>query len=100
MDKLYSKLLKASKKTTRYDLNQGSQTRGPPDVFVWPTTSLKLLKLLLKLRFLQYKSSFSLQLWPAETFFLFMRPASPFYVKMWPAYETEFETPDLNQTKQ
>ncbi len=24
-----------------------------------------------------------------------MRPASPFYVKMWPAYETEFETPDL-----
>jgi len=38
-------------------------------------------------------SSFSLQLWPAETFFLFMRPASLFNVKMWPAYETEFETP-------
>ncbi len=24
-----------------------------------------------------------------------MRPASHFVVKMWPAYETEFETPDL-----
>jgi len=39
------------------DLNQGSQTRvpraayGPSDVFVRPATSLKLLKLLLKLRF-------------------------------------------------
>jgi hypothetical protein len=37
-----------------------------------------------------------LHLWPAETFFLFLRPASPFYVKMWPAYETEFETPALD----
>jgi len=41
-----------------HSLNQGSQTRvpraacGPPDVFVRPATSLKLLKLLLKLRFL------------------------------------------------
>jgi len=35
-----------------YGLHQGSQTRGPPDVFVRPMTSLKLLKLLLKLLFL------------------------------------------------
>jgi len=34
---------------------------------------------------------------PAETFFLLMRPASPFFVKMWPAYETEFETFDVEQ---
>jgi len=25
-----------------------------------------------------------------------MRPASPFFVKMWPAYETKFETPGLS----
>jgi len=25
-----------------------------------------------------------------------MQPASHFFVKMWPAYETEFETPGLN----
>ncbi len=63
-------------------LDQESQTRGPrpacgpPDVFVRPATSLKLLKLLLKLLFfLQYKGTFSLLLWPA--------------------YETEFETPGL-----
>jgi len=31
----------------------------------------------------------------AETFFLFVRLVSPFYVKMWPLYETEFETPGL-----
>ncbi len=29
-----------------------------------------------------------------------MRPASTFFVKMWPAYETEFETPDLKQACQ
>jgi len=34
---------------------------------------------------------------PAETFFLLMRPANPFFVKMWPAYETEFETPGLEK---
>jgi len=32
-------------------LEQGSQTRGPPDVFVRPATALILLKLLLKLLF-------------------------------------------------
>jgi len=32
-------------------LEHGSQTRGPSDVFVRPATSLKLLKLLLKLLF-------------------------------------------------
>jgi len=32
-------------------LTQGSQTRGPPDEFVRPATSLKLLKWLLKLQF-------------------------------------------------
>jgi len=41
-----------------FGLSQGSQTRGPraacgpQDVFVRPATSLKLLKLLIKLRFL------------------------------------------------
>jgi len=38
--------------TLKVLLAQGSQTRGPPDVFVRPATSLKLLKLLLKLLFL------------------------------------------------
>jgi len=33
------------------NIEQGSQTRGPPDVFVWAETSIKLLKLLLKLLF-------------------------------------------------
>ncbi len=76
--------------TTLYHLIQGSQTRGPraasgpPDVFVRPATSLKLLKLLIKLRFFLYKGTFSLQLWPAETFFLLMRPASPFLLKCGP----------------
>jgi hypothetical protein len=32
---------------------------------------------------------------PWRHFFLLMRPASQFFVKMWPAYETEFETPGL-----
>lgn len=32
-----------------YVLIQGSQTRGPPDVFVRPATSPKLLKLLVKI---------------------------------------------------
>ncbi len=35
---------------------------------------------------MQYKGTFS----------LLLRPASLFLLKMWPAYETQFETPDLN----
>ncbi len=31
-------------------------------------------------------------MWPVMTFFLLMRPVGPFFAKMWPAYETEFET--------
>jgi hypothetical protein len=38
--------------TLMHNLTQGSQTCGQPDVFVRPATSLKLLKLLLKLLFL------------------------------------------------
>ena len=36
------------------------------------------------------------QLWPAVTFFLFMRPASSFLFKMWPSHRFEFETPALH----
>ena len=36
---------------------------------------------------------------PRRHFSFLMRPASPFFVKMWPAYETEFETPDLDGSK-
>jgi len=32
---------------------------------------------------------------PRRHFSLLMRPASPFFVKIWPAYETEFEIPGL-----
>jgi hypothetical protein len=35
-------------------------------------------------------------MWPAETFFLLMQRMSHFFAKMWPAYETEFETPVLD----
>jgi len=33
---------------------------------------------------------------PRRHFFSCMRPASPFFGKMWPVYETEFETFALN----
>ncbi len=33
---------------------------------------------------------------PEEIFFLLIRPASSSFVKMWPAYEIEFETPVIN----
>jgi len=64
-------------------IDQGSQTRGPPDVFVRPTTSLILLKLLLKLLF--FCSIKAL-----------LASYCRFFVKMWPAYETEFETPAID----
>ncbi len=75
------------KSSIDHSIDKGSQTHGPraacgpPDVFVRPATSLKLFKLLIILRFLYYKGTSSLQLWPAETFFLLMRPASPFLLK-------------------
>ncbi len=50
--------------------------------------------------YLLCKCTLGLLLRPAETFFFLIQPASPFFVKMWPAYETEFETPGIGRISQ
>ncbi len=82
-------------------LEHMSQTRGPraacgpPDVFVRPATSLKLLKLLLKLLFFVVSRHFQPPIVARGDIFPLNAAREPFFVKMWPAYESEFETPIL-----
>ena len=71
-------------------LGQGSQTRGPPWVFVRPASIIKYYELYLKLWSEVLFSTNSGLLrhfftWPAESFFFKMRPSN----------RSEFETPGL-----
>ena len=76
-------------------LKQGSETHGPPDVFMQPALLSKFLLLFLKLQFYVVLDHFFRpfvargDIWP---------PCSAgelFLIKMWPTYIFEFETPDL-----
>ena len=49
-------------------VNQGSQTRGPPDVFIRPALSSKFPLTWIKLQFYEVLEYFLVLLWPAETF--------------------------------
>ena len=74
-------------------LNQGSQTRGPPDVFVRPASTSKYCQLYLKLLF---KAILAPIVAGADMFSPYEARKIFFFLKMWPSHRFEFETPGLN----
>ncbi len=60
-----------------HTLEQGSQTRSPPDAFLRPA------------------KRFSKNLWPAKLIPIKLRPVEHFFFAKWPFYQFEFETPAI-----
>ncbi len=77
------------------DLEQGSQTRGPPDAFVRPAITLKNDKSIKFDQIYLILTAFLVNCGLEKLVSFKLRPAKHFFSKMWFSDQFEFETPDL-----
>jgi hypothetical protein len=83
-------------KKRKDDVDQDSQSRGPPDVLVRPANTSKNDK---SIKFDQIRlifRGFLVYCGPQKLFSYKLRPAEHFFSRMWPSDQFEFETPDVD----
>ncbi len=77
-------------------IDQGSQTRGPPDAFVRPASISKTENIVNFDQIQLILRAFLVNCGPQELFSDKLRPAKHCFFGMWPSHKFEFETPGID----